>query len=110
MVCSSEGRACDLSLELNALTNINILCGMTMSTMCLDKANDAIEIQGLVREFMDVTTKLSIGEVFGPLGKLDLFGHGKRLLKKWANLTRSWSASGRNMKIKKIEACVTVFI
>ncbi|KAK7259472.1 hypothetical protein RIF29_25080 [Crotalaria pallida] len=78
MVCSSEGKESNLSLELTSLTN-NILCRMAMSTTCLGKDNDAKEIHGLVGEFLEVGAKLSIGEVFGPLGKLDLFGYGKKL-------------------------------
>ncbi|KAK7336613.1 hypothetical protein VNO77_17159 [Canavalia gladiata] len=80
IVCSTEGRATDLSLDLTAMTN-NILCRMAMSTTCLDKGNHAEEIQGLVREFLHVGAKLSMGEVLGPLGKLDLFGYGKKLVK-----------------------------
>ncbi|CAL0302262.1 unnamed protein product [Lupinus luteus] len=80
MVCSSEGKVTNLSLELTSLTN-NILCRMAMSTTCLDKDNDAKEIHGLVKEFLEVGAKLSMGEVFGPLGKLDLFGYGKKLVK-----------------------------
>ncbi|KAE9593655.1 hypothetical protein Lal_00036610 [Lupinus albus] len=81
MVCSSEGKASNLSLELTSLTN-NILCRMAMSTTCFDeKDNDAKEIHGLVKEFLEVGAKLSMGEVFGPLGKLDLFGYGKKLVK-----------------------------
>ncbi|TKY62570.1 3,9-dihydroxypterocarpan 6A-monooxygenase [Spatholobus suberectus] len=80
VVCSAEGRATDLSFELTALTN-NILCRMAMSTSCLDKVNDAEEILGLVRELLHVGAKLSMGEVLGPLGKLDLFGYGKKLVK-----------------------------
>ncbi|KAK7285534.1 hypothetical protein RJT34_20308 [Clitoria ternatea] len=80
LLCSAEDRALDLSLELTALTN-NIMCRMAMSTTCFDRVNDAEEIHGLVREFLHVGAKLSMGEVFGPLGKLDLFGYGKRLAK-----------------------------
>ncbi|MED6158016.1 hypothetical protein PIB30_028835 [Stylosanthes scabra] len=80
MVCSKEGRECDLGFELTTLTN-NILCRMAMSTTtCLDN-DDAVEIHGLVKEFLEVGAKLSIGEVFGRLGKLDLFGYGKKLVK-----------------------------
>ncbi|MED6158014.1 hypothetical protein PIB30_028834 [Stylosanthes scabra] len=82
--CSSEGRECDLCFELTTLTN-NILCRMAMSTTCLDKDknsnDDANEIHGLVKEFMELAAKLSIGEVLGPLGKLDIFGYGKKLFK-----------------------------
>ncbi|MED6130391.1 hypothetical protein PIB30_000901 [Stylosanthes scabra] len=77
MVCSEEGRECDLGFELTTLTN-NILCRMAMSTTCFEN-DDAEEIHGFVKEFLEVGAKLSIGEVFGPLGKLDLFGYGKKL-------------------------------
>jgi hypothetical protein len=50
---------------------------MTMGTTIFDK--DIIRC--LVKEFMHVGAKLSMGEVFGPLGKLDLFGYGKKLRK-----------------------------
>ncbi|KAL2320827.1 hypothetical protein Fmac_029796 [Flemingia macrophylla] len=79
MVCSTLGRASDLSFDLTALTN-NIMCRMAMSTTCLEKVNDAEEILGLVREFLHAAAKLSMGEVLGPLGKFDLFGHGKKLV------------------------------
>ncbi|XP_057722628.1 3,9-dihydroxypterocarpan 6A-monooxygenase-like [Arachis stenosperma] len=84
MICSSEGRECDLGFELTTLTN-NILCRTAMSTTCVDKDknsnDDAVEIHGLVKEFLELGAKFSIGDVLGPLGKLDLFGYGKRLLK-----------------------------
>ena len=77
--CSSEGRETDLSRDLTALTN-NGLCRMAMSTTCLDH-NDGDDIIGLVTEFMDLAAKLSIGDVLGPLGKFDLFGYGKKLVR-----------------------------
>ncbi|KAG4913028.1 hypothetical protein JHK82_053612 [Glycine max] len=80
LVCSSEGRVIDLSFELTSLTN-NILCRMAMSTSCLDRVHDAAEILDLVREFLHAGAKLSMGEVLGPLGKFDLFGYGKKLVK-----------------------------
>ena len=76
-----------------------------MSTTCLDKANDAAEIQGLVREFMNVAAKLSVGEVFGPLGKLDLFEHGKRLLKIVGKFDQILERIMEEHEKKKIEAC-----
>ncbi|XP_061373717.1 3,9-dihydroxypterocarpan 6A-monooxygenase [Gastrolobium bilobum] len=79
-LCSTEARALDLCFELTCLTN-NILCRMAMSTTCLDKANDAEQIHVLVRDFLHVGAKLSMGEVFGVLGKFDLFGYGKKLSK-----------------------------
>lgn len=75
VLCSNEGKACDLGLKFTGLAN-NILCRMAMSTTC-----DVEQIQELVREFLEVGAKLSLGEVLGPLGKLDLFGYGKKLEK-----------------------------
>jgi hypothetical protein len=81
VVCSSENRSTDLGLDLTTLTN-NILCRMSMGTTCFQKYNiDPKVIQCLVREFMHVGAKLSMGEVLGPLGKFDLFGYGKKLTK-----------------------------
>nr|URZ86301.1 cytochrome P450 [Astragalus sinicus] len=75
LLCSCEGKSTDLCLDLTGLTN-NILCRMAMNTTCFD---DAGEIQCLVKEFLHVGAKLSMGEVLGPLRKLDLFGYGKKL-------------------------------
>ncbi|RDY01615.1 Cytochrome P450 93A3, partial [Mucuna pruriens] len=80
MASSTQGQASDLTFHLTALTN-NVMCRMAMSTTCFDKVNDAQEIHGLVREFLHVGAKLSMGEVLGPFGKLDLFGYGKKLVK-----------------------------
>lgn len=52
-----------------------------MSSTCFDEVNDVGEIQGLVKEFLHVGAKLSMGEVLGRLGKWDLFGYGKKLVK-----------------------------
>ncbi|XP_057438725.1 3,9-dihydroxypterocarpan 6A-monooxygenase-like [Lotus japonicus] len=79
-VCSNEGTATDLSSDLTVLTN-NVLCQMAMSSTCFDEVNDVGEIQCLVKEFLHVGAKLSMGEVFGRLGKWDLFGYGKKLVK-----------------------------
>ncbi|XP_045793401.1 cytochrome P450 93A3-like [Trifolium pratense] len=76
VIFSNENKSTDLCLDLTTYTN-NILCLMTMGTTIFDK--DIIRC--LVREFMHVGAKLSMGEVFGPLGKLDLFGYGKKLRK-----------------------------
>ncbi|ESW34281.1 hypothetical protein PHAVU_001G139400 [Phaseolus vulgaris] len=79
--CSSEGRETNLNRDLAALTN-NVLCRMAMSTTCcLDDVNDGEDIIGLVTEFMHMGAKLSMGEVLGPLGKFDLFGYGKKLVR-----------------------------
>ncbi|KAK8473478.1 hypothetical protein PHAVU_001G139200 [Phaseolus vulgaris] len=78
--CSSEARETDLSRDLSALTN-NVLCRMAMNTTCLDDVNDGEDIISLVTEFMHLGAKLSMGEVLGPLGKFDLFGYGKKLVR-----------------------------
>ncbi|CAK8543310.1 unnamed protein product [Lathyrus sativus] len=76
VVCSNENRSTDLCLDFTTFTN-NILCRMVMGTTFFDK--DVIRC--LVREFMHIGAKLSMGEVFGPLGKMDLLGYGKKLRK-----------------------------
>ena len=81
VLCSSENRSTDLGLDFTTLTN-NILCRMSMGTTCFQKYNiDPKVIQCLIREFMHVGAKLSMGEVIGPLGKFDLFDYGKKLTK-----------------------------
>ncbi|KAI4297279.1 hypothetical protein L6164_037173 [Bauhinia variegata] len=80
MMCSREGRACDLSVQLTALTN-NIICRMAMSTSRVGEDNDANLVHLLIEEYVELGGKLSVGEVLGPLGKLDLFGYGRRLQK-----------------------------
>ncbi|XP_004493553.3 3,9-dihydroxypterocarpan 6A-monooxygenase [Cicer arietinum] len=80
VVCSSDGRSTDLCTDLTILAN-NIFCRMTMGTTCLEHNVDAETILYLVREITHIGAKLSMGDVLGPLGKLDLFGYGKRLKK-----------------------------
>lgn len=105
IVCSKEGKALDLSFELTALTN-NILCRMAMSTSCLDNVNDdAEDILGSVREFSHVAAKLSMGEVLGPLGKLDLFGYGKKLVKIVDKFDRVLERMLEEHEKKNTEAC-----
>lgn len=104
MVCSSEGIASNLSLELTTLTN-NILCRMAMSNSCFDKDNDAEVIHSLVKEFLEVGAKLSIGEVFGPLGKLDLFGYGKKLVKIVGKFDQILERILEEHEKKEFEAC-----
>ncbi|KAF7819048.1 3,9-dihydroxypterocarpan 6A-monooxygenase [Senna tora] len=52
------------------------LLRMAMSTTC-----DAQEILVLVTEFLEVGGKIVVGDMLGPLRKLDLFGYGRRLAK-----------------------------
>ncbi|KAB1205677.1 Cytochrome P450 93A1 [Morella rubra] len=76
---SREGKPCDLSGELTTLTN-NMICRMAMSTRCSGNENEAEEIHELMREFLELAGKLSIGDVLGPLKMLDFSGNGKKLL------------------------------
>ncbi|KAI4299853.1 hypothetical protein L6164_033275 [Bauhinia variegata] len=78
MTCSGEGRACDLSTQFTAFIS-TMICRMAISTTSLCEVNDANGIYGLVKEFVELAAKLSLGEVLGPLRKLDLFGYGKRI-------------------------------
>jgi len=45
---------------------------MDMSTTYLENINDVEDIIGLVREFMHIGAKLSMGAVLGPFRKFDL--------------------------------------
>lgn len=77
---SGEGETCDLEAELTTLTN-NLLCRMALSKRCsADDATGAKEIRKLVVEIMRLAAKIGVNDVFGPLRKFDLFGHGKRLV------------------------------
>jgi cytochrome P450 len=77
---SGEGEACDLAAELTTLTN-NLLCRMALSKRCSAyDATGANEIRKLVVEIMRLAAKIGVNDVFGPLRKFDLFGHGKRLV------------------------------
>lgn len=77
---SREGESCDLAAELTTLTN-NLLCRMALSKRCTaEDATGANEIRKLVVEIMGLAAKLGVNDVFGPLRKFDLFGHGKRFV------------------------------
>ncbi|KAK7396277.1 hypothetical protein VNO78_17169 [Psophocarpus tetragonolobus] len=80
IACSAQAMPVDLTFDLTAFTN-NILCRMAMSTSCFDRASDARDILCLVREFLHVGAKLSLGEILGPFAKFDLFGYGRKLVK-----------------------------
>ncbi|XP_048127787.1 beta-amyrin 24-hydroxylase-like [Rhodamnia argentea] len=76
--CSGEGRSCDLMGELTTLTN-NIVFRMIMSKRYSKFVEEARELRRLVVEIMELGAKLGVSEVFGPLKRYDVFGHGKRL-------------------------------
>ncbi|KAL3533879.1 hypothetical protein ACH5RR_007400 [Cinchona calisaya] len=75
---SDKGKACNLGLELLKFTN-NVTCRMIMSTRCSAGEDESKKIWDLVKEFEEVIVKFSFGELLGPLGKLDLFGHGRKM-------------------------------
>ncbi|XP_034701019.1 3,9-dihydroxypterocarpan 6A-monooxygenase-like [Vitis riparia] len=70
--------ASDLSKELTTLTN-NMICRMAMNTRCSKNSDEAEEMMELVKGVMEISGKLSIGDTLGALGRLDLFGYGKKL-------------------------------
>ncbi|XP_037491299.1 3,9-dihydroxypterocarpan 6A-monooxygenase [Jatropha curcas] len=76
---AKEGKVCDLSKELTALTN-NTICRMAMSTRCSGSNNEAEEIEELVKTCLKLTGKLSLGDVLGPLKIFDFSGTGKKLV------------------------------
>ncbi|KAK8488421.1 hypothetical protein V6N11_034403 [Hibiscus sabdariffa] len=76
--CCKQGKACDLSSELTTLAN-NTICRMAMSTRCSGSGNEAAEIKELVRTCMNLSGKLSLGDVLGPLKVLDFSGNGNKL-------------------------------
>lgn len=76
--CSGRREACNLGAELMNMTN-NIICRLTMSTRCSGSANESQKIREFVNGIGELGARLSLGEVFGPLKKFDLFGYGQRL-------------------------------
>ncbi|KAL3533878.1 hypothetical protein ACH5RR_007399 [Cinchona calisaya] len=75
---SEKGKACNLGMELFRFTN-NVTCRMLMSTRCSVSEDESKKIWDLVKEVEEVSLKFSMGELLGPLGKLDLFGHGRKM-------------------------------
>ncbi|XVE61223.1 hypothetical protein DITRI_Ditri06bG0022200 [Diplodiscus trichospermus] len=78
MKCYKEGKPCDLSSELTTLTN-NTICRMAMSTRCSGSEDDAAEIKELIRTCLQLSGKISVGDVLGPLKILDFSGNGMKL-------------------------------
>ncbi|KAK8649293.1 hypothetical protein V6N13_130023 [Hibiscus sabdariffa] len=76
--CCREGKTCDLSSEFTTLTN-NTICRMTMSTRCSGSDNDAAEIKELIRTCLELSGKISVGDVLGPFKVLDFSGNGNKL-------------------------------
>ncbi|OMO70153.1 Cytochrome P450 [Corchorus olitorius] len=73
-----EGSLCDLTTELTSLTN-NTICRMAMSTRCSENDDDAAEIKTLIRTCLQLSGKIHVGDVLGPLKFLDFSGNGKKL-------------------------------
>ncbi|XP_039155646.1 cytochrome P450 705A22 [Eucalyptus grandis] len=76
--CSGEGRSCDLTRELTTLAN-NIIFRMIMRKRYSKFVEETREVRRLTVEILELGAKLGVSEVFGPLKRYDLFGHGKRL-------------------------------
>ena len=70
---SRNGEASDLGKELAKLTS-SIICRMGMSSN-----DEAEEMMELVKGVIELGGKLALGDAFGALGRLDLFGYGKKL-------------------------------
>lgn len=88
---SRKREATDLGKELTTLTS-NIVCRMSMSTRCSSNSDEAGEMMALVKAVVELGGKLSMGDAFGALGRLDLLGYGKKLetkLKKFDSLVEN---------------------
>ncbi|KAK3003727.1 hypothetical protein RJ639_019454 [Escallonia herrerae] len=75
---AKKNEAFDVGAELMSMTN-NVVCRMTMSTRCSEGSDDSKKIREFTDGIVKVAAKLSLGEVWGPLKKFDLFGFGKKL-------------------------------
>ncbi|PKI72203.1 cytochrome P450 93A3-like [Punica granatum] len=76
---SVGGDACNLTAKLTTLMN-NLIFRMIMGRRYDKYVDDEVkQIKELVVEIMELGSKCGIYEVFGPLKKYDLFGHGKKL-------------------------------
>ncbi|XP_038697127.1 cytochrome P450 93A2-like [Tripterygium wilfordii] len=75
---SKDGEPCDLSVELETLTQ-NIICRMAIGRRCLENPDQAMEIRRLVKDIVERAAKFYFIEVYGPLKKFDIFGNGMKL-------------------------------
>ncbi|KAK3008469.1 hypothetical protein RJ639_015276 [Escallonia herrerae] len=75
---AKKNEAFDVGAELMSMTN-NVVCRMTMSTRCSEGSDESKKIREFTDGIVKVAAKLSLGEVWGPLKKFDLFGFGKKL-------------------------------
>ncbi|KAK3006203.1 hypothetical protein RJ639_017444 [Escallonia herrerae] len=76
--CSEGNEACDMSAALMSMTN-NVICRMTMSTRFSRSSDDSKKIKKFTDDIVKAAAKLSLGEVWGPLKKFDLFGYGRQM-------------------------------
>ncbi|XP_060189286.1 3,9-dihydroxypterocarpan 6A-monooxygenase-like [Lycium barbarum] len=75
--CSEQGEACDVGIQLMAMTN-NLICRLIMSTRTSTNVNESAEIREIAKGIGLLAGQLGLGEVFGPLKKYDLLGAGKK--------------------------------
>ncbi|KAL0383731.1 UNVERIFIED_CONTAM: 3,9-dihydroxypterocarpan 6A-monooxygenase [Sesamum calycinum] len=75
---SEDGEACDVGVELMAMTN-NLISRMTMSTRCSGDASDGAQIREVAKGITLLSGLLSLGEAFSLLKKYDLFGAGRKV-------------------------------
>ncbi|KAJ8532627.1 hypothetical protein K7X08_012550 [Anisodus acutangulus] len=75
--CSEQGEACDVGIQLMAMTN-NLICRLIMSTRTSTNVNESAEIREIAKGIVLLAGQLGLGEVFGPLKKYDLLGAGKK--------------------------------
>ncbi|KAL3533880.1 hypothetical protein ACH5RR_007401 [Cinchona calisaya] len=75
---SLRGESCDLIIHLMAFTN-NLVSRLTMNKRCSVNDSDTNEIREISKGRTLLSGKLSLGEVFGPLKRFDIFGAGKHL-------------------------------
>lgn len=75
--CSEKGDACDVGIQLMAMTN-NLICRLSMSTRTSTNVNESAEIREIAKGIVLLAGQLGLGEMFGPLKKYDLLGAGKK--------------------------------
>lgn len=68
----------DLGSELMKLTN-NSTCKMVMSTSCSENGDEAARIRKMMMRTIRLATKVSYGDVLGPLKRLGFWLYGKQL-------------------------------
>ncbi|KAB1212347.1 hypothetical protein CJ030_MR5G025115 [Morella rubra] len=67
--CAEKKELVDVGAELMKLTS-NALSRLVVSARCSDKGDEAEGIRELVKETFEVGSRMILGDVFGPLGKL----------------------------------------